>query len=349
MTSLVPLLFSFLPCAAAGEAEAARLRLRVELPPVPAYPASGVIPAELRERFVFLDEQAGELVLSFLPDPDSEAPVPGQERHGPRVMERAPLAIGTCPSLSAAVRAAEDGQGRGYIYRYRLGNRREARQPISKWVMPVAGGEALASVVSPPYWLAEDWEGPQEGQHMQNYIDGLSYTWGDDYRREMRQSMLRRRIHWYIHFSRHRLQPGDALPPFGFATATRPGIVRAYVQGPPRSISTRSSWPWAVKEQLWAFQFVENNSLSIATIGPKFPPDADRTAMASDFRAGIEALVESGELAGASQFVREALRLLEAVAAGDFDAADLAAWPAAEPASDFEAEILAAIRLSLGD
>ncbi len=347
MTSLVPLVFSFLPCAAEGADEAARLRLKVELPPVPAYPANGIIPEDLRGRFVFLDEEAGELVLSFPPNFDAENPQ--ESSSGPRVTERAPLAIGTCPSLSAAVRRAEDGEGRGYVYRYRLANRSEARLPIIKWVMPVAGGEALARVVTPPRWFAEDWAGPQGAPHMQNRLDGLSSTWGDDYRREMRQSMLRRRLRWYIHFSRHRLQPGDALPPFGFATATRPGIVRAYVQGPPRRISSRSSWPETLKDQLWAFQFVENNSLSIATIGPKFPPDADKTTPAADFLDSIEGLVELGELAGESEFVRETLRLLESVAAGGFNAVDFAAWPAAEPASAFEAEILAAIRLSLGD
>ena len=60
----------FLPCGAADAAEAARLRLRVELPPVPAYPADGEIPAELQHRLVFLDEETGNLVLSFPPDPD---------------------------------------------------------------------------------------------------------------------------------------------------------------------------------------------------------------------------------------------------------------------------------------
>lgn len=347
MISLAPLAFAFLPCAAADEAAAARLRLQVELPPVPAYPADGVIPEELWKRFVFLDEEAGELILSFPPDFDEENPASGEGIDGPRVTARAPLAIGICPSLSAAVRRADDGEGRGYVYRYRLANRRGARLPISKWVMPVAGGEAVESVLSPPRWFAEDWGGPRAGEDMRNALEGLTYSWGDAHQRKMRRSMLRRRLLWYLHFSRDRLQPGDALPPFGFTTETRPGIVRAYVQGP-RGISTRSNWPWALKEQLWAFQFIENNSLSISTIGPKFAPDADKTAIAADFLENVEGLVESGELPAQSPFVRETFRLLESVAESGFKAADLAAWPA-RPTVDFEAEILSAIRLSLGD
>ena len=82
MISLVPLAFAFLPCAAADEAAVARLRLQVELPPVPAYPADGVIPEELWKRFVFLDEEAGELILSFPPDSDEENPLRAKRSAG---------------------------------------------------------------------------------------------------------------------------------------------------------------------------------------------------------------------------------------------------------------------------
>ena len=64
----------YLPCNAASPAEVARMRLRVELPPVPAYPPNGEIPEELQHRMVFLDEETGELVLSYPPEPDFEEP-----------------------------------------------------------------------------------------------------------------------------------------------------------------------------------------------------------------------------------------------------------------------------------
>ena len=61
------LLLAFLPCSLNSDAEVATSRLRVELPPVPAYPADGRIPTELKDRFVFLDEDSGDLVVSFPP------------------------------------------------------------------------------------------------------------------------------------------------------------------------------------------------------------------------------------------------------------------------------------------
>ena len=64
----------FLPCGAASSAEVARMRLRVELPPVPAYPPNGEIPEELQHRMVYLDEKTGELVMSYPPLPDFKGP-----------------------------------------------------------------------------------------------------------------------------------------------------------------------------------------------------------------------------------------------------------------------------------
>ena len=59
------LLLAFLPCSLNSDAEVAALRLRVELPPVPAYSPDGKIPAELKDRFVFLDEDSGDLACLF--------------------------------------------------------------------------------------------------------------------------------------------------------------------------------------------------------------------------------------------------------------------------------------------
>ena len=176
----------------------------------------------------------------------------------------------------------------------------------------------------------------------------MSYTWGEDYRQEVRQSMLRRRINWHTHWAEHAIAQGKALEPFGFTTEVRPGIVRAYIQGSSALIPRDAGWPEELKDQLWALNFTEINSLSISTIGPKFPPDADKLLIASDFLSSLEDLIETGELAGESTFIQKVLPLLKTVAAGDGGALEAASWPS-EPETDFEAEILMAIRLSLGD
>ena len=70
--------------------------------------------------------------------------------------------------------------------------------------------------------------------------------------------------------------------------------------------------------------------------------------MASDFLDSLGELIRNGELPGESTFIQEVLRHLETVADGDGGAVDPAFWPS-EPETDFQAEILMAIRLSLGD
>lgn len=337
------LLLAFLPCSLNSDVEAATSRLRVELPPVSAYPPDGKIPAELKDRFVFLDEDSGDLVVAYPPGLDSENPDLGQETQEPRVTGQMKLAISTCPSLGVVIQEADDGQSRGYDYRYRLRNRSEGRQPISKWVMPLSGQEPIGSMVSPREWGIEE----SQESDMPAVLEA-SAAWGDTYREELQRSMLRRVIRGWAQRSRSLLEPGTVLEPFGFTTEARPGIVRMYIQGSPYGLSTRSSWPGSVKDQLWAFGFEENNSLSISTIGPKFSPDADQASIASDFLDSIRELIEHGELSGESKFIQEALGRLETLAEGDINVGELAPW-SAEPGTDFEIEIRSAIRLSLRD
>ena len=341
MLHVTPLfLLAFLPCSLNSDVEAATSRLRVELPPVSAYPPDGKIPAEVKDRLVFLDEDLGDLVVSFPPDLDSENPELGQEAQETRVTERVELAISTCPSLSVVIQEVDNGQSRGYDYRYRLRNRGAGRQPITKWVIPLSGQEPIGSMVSPLGWGVEE-------SDIKPAVLEASAAWGDTYREKLQRSMLRRRIRWWSQHSQWRLEPGNAQKPFGFTTEARPGIVRAYIQGP-YGISTQSSMPLPVDDQLWAFGFVENNSLSISTIGPKFSPDADQASIASDFLDSIRELIEHGELSGESKFIQEALGRLETLAEGDINVGELAPW-SAEPGTDFEIEIRSAIRLSLRD
>lgn len=338
----------FLPCGAASAAEAARLRLRVELPPVPAYPPGGEIPEELHDRLVYLDEETGELVLSFPSYPGEELEL-GQELVGGRVVQKAPSGIASCPSVSVAIYQPGDPRTRGYIYRYRLHNLPQARQSIGELLLPVPLKQQealLTGLIRPHGWGADDWELPES--RVEGRAKAMSASWGEDYRQEVRHTMLRRRINWNSRRTKYRLARGETLEPFGFTTEARPGIVRAYVVGRPSLISTRLNWGWELREQTWAFSFDEINSLSISTLGPKFSPDADKRLIALDFIGSLEELIEAGELEGESPFIRKVLPLLETMAGGGSGAVEPAAWPS-EAETDFQAEILTALRLSLGE
>ena len=323
------------------------MRLRVELPPVPAYPHNGKIPEEIQHRMVYLDEETGELILSYPLYPDFRGPYPGQEVIGGRGVEKVSLGIATCPSLSVAIYQPGDPRTQGYVYRYRTQNLPQARDSIGRILLSVPLKQKdfpLSGLVQPYGWGVSDWELPQS--RVESRSEAMSYTWGEDYRQEVRQSMLRRRINWHTHWAEHDIAQGKTLEPFGFTTVVRPGIVRAYIQGT-GLIPRDASWPEDLKDQLWAFNFTEINSLSISTIGPKFPPHADKRLIASDFLSSLEDLIRTGELAVDSPFIQKVLGLLETVAEGG-GAVDAADWPS-DPETDFQAEILMAIRLSLGN
>lgn len=344
----------FLPCSAASAAEAARMRLRVELPPVPAYPPNGKIPEELHDRLVYLDVEAGDLIVSFPPRSDFEGLEPDQEMEGGRIKDRMFLAIGTCPSLNVAIYPSGESPMRGHVYHYRLHNRRQARQSIREMVLPIPLTQVSLPVydlVSPYGWHVSQWDGPKEGESTPSRLRAMTFTWGDAFREERRQSMIRRRVDWHAALSRHRLEPGNTLDAYMFSSEARPGIVRAYIAGAiegfPRPHSPKLSWGERVDNQVWAFDWLENNSLSIATIGPKFSPDSDNRLIALDFLDSLEDLIRTGELEGESPFIRKVLRLLETVAA-DGGAVDADHWPS-ETETDFQAEVLMAIRLSLGN
>ena len=325
------------------------MRLRVQLPPVPAYPDNGEIPEELRRRLLFLDEESGDLIVSFPPAPDFEGLQPGQKMEGGRVKDKAPLGIATCPSLSVAIYPSGDPRSRRRVYHYRLHNRRQARLPIWQMILPIPLTQKTLPVydrISPYGWNVPHWDGPKEGEFMQRRLRTMTFGWGDAYRQEMRRSMIRRRVNWYA--VEATIEPGNTLDTFMLSTEALPGIVRAYVRGTSSTSTGQINWTEALMEQLQPFRSIENNSLSISTVGPKFSPNADKQSIASDFLSSLEELIETGELARESPFIQEMLRLLETVAAGGGGAVEAAAWPS-ETETDFQAEILMAIRLSLGN
>ena len=268
--------------------------------------------------------------------------------HGDRVTDRVNLAIATCPSLSVAIYRPGGMRTRGHVYQYRLHNGDKARIAIGAWALPLRQSLATVPVFDlvPPYgWGADDYPG---SRYAGDRTALLSYSWGNEYRQKMRQSMIDRRIDYHAKLTDYTLEPGKSLEPYRFTTEAQPGIVRAYVEGSPSSIGFRRSWTGELRKQMMTFDCMEGNALSISTIGPKFLPDADRRWIASDFLDSLGELIRTGELPGESKFLQAVLRGLETAAEGDGGAVDPASWPS-EPETDFQAEILMALRLSLGD
>ena len=119
----------------------------VGLSPVPIWPQSGVVPAEFRDWYVFLDPEAGELVLSYpenLGSPDFE------RSPGIPLIKR----INVGDRVAASVSVAVDAHGPHFEYRYRVSNDAGA-DPIRHLEMEVpAFVEEAYDVSAPKNWLS---------------------------------------------------------------------------------------------------------------------------------------------------------------------------------------------------
>ncbi len=100
-------------------------------------------------------------------------------------------------------------------------------------------------------------------------------------------------------------------------------------------------------DQLIAFTFVESNSVSIATIGPKFDQGVEKAAIIQDFLSGLDGLCERGDLSKESGFVIETKALLVDLAKPRGKARRVE-WKS-EPSGLLERQIQLAIRISLGE
>jgi hypothetical protein len=172
----------------------------------------------------------------------------------------------------------------------------------------------------------------------------MTSSWGEAQRHRIEQGLLKRRITWMAVFSDSTIDPGKALGPFGLAAKALPGIVTAYFQGSPPNVPSRSEWPLEVSGLLVTFNFPENNSLSLPTVGPKFDPKTEKTAIARDYLVNMEALIKSGTLLETSVFVREALDNLTSIGASS--QAKPMRWRS-KPGTKLEQHIFLGIQMSL--
>jgi hypothetical protein len=148
-------------------------------------------------------------------------------------------------------------------------------------------------------------------------------------------------ISWYIIDPRKPIGPGTALSGFSLSSELKPGFVVAYVRGGQRPKLT-SEIPEAVLRQTVPLLQREYNSQNVLTIGPKFSATASVDTVVQDFRAGINRLVDAKRLDSESAAVKEALQLL--AKAGEAPQQAMRA----QPKQGLEAEIIGALKLSLG-
>ncbi len=204
----------------------------IELPPVPPYPKDGTIPVTLKDRFVFLDEDTRELVVSF----PSEMSTSAEDRKkGGRIVGRLPLQIGVLPWAEVTMQI----DVRSVIqYVYLIGNRAQAKQRISIMRLPLFCKDAVTSTVAPDGWNSNVHAEAKDFGASSEEI--MQLTWGEKQRERVSKLFSFRYASWWNTYGPEpEIRPGQKGGPFSLRTIARPGIVRLLFQGEP-GISQRA-------------------------------------------------------------------------------------------------------------
>jgi hypothetical protein len=285
--------------------------------------------------------------------PESLGRAKSDDEPGPRTIQRFDLENQVRPSLSADVRVS----GERFEYSYRVANDKAARKPIMRFnvvvppaahqysvgSMSAAGPEEYA-MSAPPNWKASA---------MSTQVTAARASLG------VRATSS---LDWFKHDPRSvddplasAIMPGTALEGFRVMSSRRPGFTTAYFRGSEK-LNLPSDLPPVVLEQAAPALTLEFNSQPVITVAPMFEATAPKLVIVADFHAGISRLVANRLLDGDSPAVKEALGILghylEVARAVDQELETFTGPSITfkeRPRAGFEAEILAAMKLSVGD
>jgi hypothetical protein len=314
----VLLAFLFLALALAT-VSAAQLQEIVAMPefPVPAWPASGVVPPDMKDKYVFVDLSKNEYVLHYPENLGTEA----YEKDGPAPPKTARYELhrNVEPGITATVTAVTPQR---YKYAYTVTNGSAAKQSIDQWAlsMPAPGGEA--AIKAPAGWFAIVQKDRAFKVRNPNFIQtGASAVWSFNRPEEF-------------------ILPGSSKSGFELESELRPGFTTSYFrksESIEAKIATQGTGvPKVVQDQIDMLLAVEYNSKTLLTMAPKFESGATDQTIALDFIQGIDVLMRAGVLNGNSDFVKNTLTELRG-AAKTFTTM---------PRGPVETEILGALRVS---
>lgn len=297
---------------------------------IPIWPEDGKIPKDWQSRYVFLDLDAGQMVLAY---PSRLAR--GDARHYPEplLIERFDLNNQVDASLSLNVRLGSNSE---FVYEYEISNASEAKHGVRILRIPTRTFGPEDAILPPAKWRAT--ASPSSINAIRLSVGtptGVFLVW---YKFGPNSSPI---------------LPGKTMKGFKVKSQLMPGFTLAYAQGGDYP-SLRGDMPEAVLSQTDPIMQIEFNSQNIITIGPKFAPESSKAVILGDFRRGIDMLVEAGQVKRDSPSVRHAFEALEQCLAEEkndssrlFASCDLDSAFGVSPALGIETDVLNAMRISM--
>jgi len=292
--------------------------------PVPAWPQDGVIPAALKESYVFIDLPKNEYVVAYPENLGTEAFAkdPGKIR-----INRYPLLRDVQPAIAVTITSINAAKLR---YAYTVANGGGAKQSIDMLVLALPEAAVMDAINAPDGWFSVLQKGRKFKLRNPEFIrTGSAAIWSYQKPDQV-------------------ISPGSSSKGFIVESELRPGFTVAFARksgSTDARIATHGVVPKEVKEQMDKLLLLEYNSKTVLTIGPKFDKSADDYTISQDYIQGIFILSRAGVLDLNSDFVRNTLNELTAVKPGS-SASGLVrlASPAQKPA---ETDVANAIRIGL--
>jgi hypothetical protein len=314
----------------------------VHLPPIPAYVRGQESAAIQADHFVLRDMATDELVIVHPANFDT---LGWEQNPGPMKSRRLPLGLGVEPSLSVRIQTGD--RAGVYTYRYTIRNGPGALRGISQVVFDMPAMAGIESAVAPRGWGVSRWEIPEEMVAGREDALGGWGSWPKEYRERIKSRMVRKMIDWFS--KPGRIDPNGTLAGMEIVSVNRPGLITAYFRS--TYIATMyDDTPDVVGPLLASLHYVENNSVSLPIVAPKFPPAVAKTSIAQDFLDQIQVLIAEKELSAASTYIGELRAVLEAYVKGeDLPATERFRSLSPRPGNELERQIHLAVNLSFAD
>lgn len=292
--------------------------------PAPLWPTNGVVPAGMKDKYVFIDLAKNQYIVAY-PENLGSATFE-KDGPGPLKIGRYDLLREVQPIVSVAITPAAGK----YKYAYNVGNAMGAKQSVDQWSL------VLPEKIAPPaIKFPEGWFGVVQASRKFKVKDPQWIRTGAA-------------AVWSFRKPEQVIPAGDKKAGFELESDLRPGFTLSYFRKA-ESVenfvaASGASYPVAVRDQVNDLLAVEYNSRTLITIGPKFETAADDKTIAGDFVQGIDVLSRTGALDPNSEFVKNTVDQLKSVQAGG---TALTMKFTVQPKTPAESDILNALKVSL--
>jgi hypothetical protein len=291
--------------------------------PVPAWPGDGVVPASMKENYIFVDLPKNEYVVAYPENLGTEAFV--KDGPGRMKISRYELLRNVAPAVSVAITSASASK---LMYEYSVANGSAAKQSIDTWLLVLPESAGADTLKTPDGWFGIIQKQRKFRLKNPEWIRGGSA------------------VIWSFQKPEQFILPGASKKGFQIESELRPGFTVAFLRKSESvdvKVTTQGNVPKEVKDQLDQLLGLEYNSRTVLTYGPKFEKTAADYNIAEDYLQGIITLSRAGVLDLSSEFVRNVMSELTLIKPGGVATVKLSA----SAKTGAETDLLNALKISL--